>query len=224
MIPWAQSKTGKTIGKIFALLLWVSVIIFCLVHREYITAENISAYTPDNVWLGIVIVLALFAIKSLSVFIYVGILYAASGVIFPLPVALLVNLCGTVIMVSLPYWIGKKGGKPMVEQIKARYPKMIELENKHSGNEIMISAISRLVSILPSDPLSIYMGAVQVRYPKYLLGSLIGFLPNIVAFAVIGLSVSDIRSPQFIIAVGAKIVLMVISLAFMLIHKQKNQN
>lgn len=223
MILWTQRKVVRTIGKAFVLLLWVSLILFCLTHREYISVERITIYTPGNIWLAIIIMLVLFAVKSVTFFIYVGILYAASGILFPLPVALLVNLCGTVIMSSLPYWIGKAEGKPMVAHIKAKYPKIAELESKRSENEVLLSAVARFVSILPSDPLSMYMGAVQVCYSKYLLGSLIGFLPDIVAFTIMGLSVSDICSAQFIIAVGAKIVLVTISIIFMIAHKRKSK-
>jgi len=212
----------RIIGKALALLLWASLIIFCLTHREYLSVERITAFTPGNIWLAILILLALFAVKSVSFFIYSGILYAASGILFPLWVALLVNLCGTAIMVSIPYRIGKTGGKPVVERIKAKYPKLEGLESRRRGNEVFLSAILRLVSVLPSDPLSMYMGAVQVRYSRYLPGSLIGFLPDIVAYTVMGMSVSDHRSAQFLIAAGIKIVLVLLSAVLMLVNQQRN--
>jgi len=223
LLLWAQSKAGILTRRIIALLLWLGLIILCFINREYISVESIAAYTPSNIWLAAAAVLGLFAVKSFSFFIYVGILYAACGVIFPLPVALLVNLCGTAIMVSLPYWLGQKAGEPMIDRIKANHPKVRELEQIRFGNEIFISAISRLVGIVPSDPVSMYMGAVRIHFFKYLLGSLVGFLPDIVAFSVMGLSVSEIRSPQFIIAAGGKITLTVISIIVMLIHRKKSK-
>jgi len=44
--------------------------------------------------LAAVFLLLLFALKSLSIFIYCGILFIAVGILFPLPLALLVSLLG----------------------------------------------------------------------------------------------------------------------------------
>lgn len=60
---------------------------------------------------------ALFAVKSLSIFLYSGLLYAASGILFPLPVAIAVNIAGTAVMVSIPYWLGKRLGSQAVQYI-----------------------------------------------------------------------------------------------------------
>ena len=221
---WMQSKTGTLARKIFALLLWLGLIALCIINRKYISVENITAYTPGNVWLAVAILLGLFAVKSISLFIYSGILYAASGVMFSLPFALLVNLAGTVIMVSIPYWIGREAGEPIVEHIRTKYPKVSKLEEYRSGNEIWTSAIARLISILPSDPLSMYMGAVQTSYTRYLIGSLIGFLPDIITFAIIGMGASDSHSPQFIVAACAKLSLTAISLLMVRIHRHKSKS
>lgn len=66
--------------------------------------------------------------------------------------------------------------------------------------------------------------AASASAKKIYLCSLIGFLPDIVAFTGMGLSVSDIRSAQFVIAVGVKIVLMAISVIFMIVHKRKSKS
>ena len=66
------------------------------------TPEAIAASVSGNPWLAAAVLLAMFALKSVSVFFYAGILYAASGILFPLPIAVLVNLCGTAIMTTLP--------------------------------------------------------------------------------------------------------------------------
>ena len=52
--------------------------------------------------------MGLFAVKSVSVVIYSGLLFAVSGMIFPMKFAIAVNFCGAAIMVTLPWLIGKK--------------------------------------------------------------------------------------------------------------------
>lgn len=86
---------------------WLVIIVLCLLHREDFTLEGILTYSPRHPALAAALLLALFAVKSLSIFLYSGLLYAASGVLFSLPAAIAVNLAGTAVMVSLPFWLGK---------------------------------------------------------------------------------------------------------------------
>ena len=68
------------VGKVIGIGLWASLIIVCVVNRDKITAEGIVGLVPQNSWLSAIILLMLFAVKSVSVVIYSGILYAASGI------------------------------------------------------------------------------------------------------------------------------------------------
>lgn len=107
--------------------------------------------------------LALFALKSLSIVIYSGVLYAANGILFPLPVAILLNLIGTVIMVTVPYQIGRRTGASAVDDIRAKYPKTEAIHSLRAKNDFLFSFLVRMVR-LPSDVASLYMGAVHVEY------------------------------------------------------------
>ena len=78
--------------KVIGIAFWVCLIIFCLIRRDQITAENIVNFTPDNPFLAVCVILLLFALKSVSVVIYGGILYAASGILFSLPAAIAVGI------------------------------------------------------------------------------------------------------------------------------------
>ena len=95
-------------GKVIGIGLWVALITICIVNRDRITAEGIVGLVSQNSWLSAIVLLALFALKSISVVIYSGILYAASGILFSLPIAIIINVIGTVIMVTIPYLIGRK--------------------------------------------------------------------------------------------------------------------
>ena len=114
-----QQKTLRTARNVVLGLIWVGIIVICFLHRKELSAEEIARYTPGNPWLAGIVMLALFALKSLSIVIYSGVLYAANGILFPLPVAILLNLIGTVIMVTLPYQIGRRTGASAVDDIRA---------------------------------------------------------------------------------------------------------
>lgn len=210
------------IGKVILALIWIGIITVCFIHRKDLSAESIASYAPQNLWLASMVMLALFALKSLSIVIYSGLLYAASGILFPLPAAIMLNLVGTVIMVTLPYGIGRKQGMSAVEQIRAKYPKAEAIHELRAKNDFVFSFLVRMIR-LPSDVASLYMGAVNVEYKKYLLGSLLGMLPHILTYPVMGMQIQNIKSPEFILSLCVEIAYILISSVIYAIYRRKKQ-
>ena len=209
---WGKKIIQSKNYKIGILCVWLVILGVCLLHRDWFSVENVLGTSPQNMLLAALFLLALFALKSLSVFIYSGFLFLASGVLFPIPAAVLVNLLGTVIMVSLPYWLGRQMGGELIESIIRKYPKTAVLRQVQMENQLFLSFITRIINILPSDILSLYLGASGVRYGRYLLGSVGGMLLTIVTFPIIGSSITDPASPLFIASVAVQVVVTAASL------------
>ena len=214
-------KALRTARNIVLGLIWVGILAICFLHRKELSAEEIARYTPTNPWVAAMVMLALFALKSLSIVIYSGLLYAANGILFPLPVAILLNLIGTVIMVSLPYQIGRRTGDSAVDDIRAKYQKAEAIHNLRAENDFLFSFLARMVR-LPSDVVSLYMGAVQVEYKKYLLGSLLGLLPHTITFPIMGMNIGEIHSPKFLISLSAEIAYILVTYAVYKRYRKKN--
>lgn len=183
-------------------LVWAAVLIVCFLHREQFTVDAVLADTPRNAVLAAVFMLLLFALKSLSVFIFSGILFAANGILFPLPQAIALNVLGAAVMVSLPYWLGRRMGGDVAGRLARRCPKLEMLRQARARHEFVFSFFTRVINILPSDLLSLYMGAAGIHYGKYLAGSLLGMLLSIVTFPIMGMSITDPGSPAFLVSVS----------------------
>ena len=209
---WGEKLLHSKRYKILILCLWLVILGVCLLHREWFDLENVLGASPQNMLLAAVFLLALFALKSLSVFIYSGFLFIASGILFPIPAAILVNLLGAAVMVSLPYWLGRQVGGALIESILRKYPKTAALRQIQMSNQLFFCFFTRIINILPSDILSLYLGASGVRYGRYLLGSVGGMLLTIVTFPIIGSSITDPASPLFIASVAVQVVVTAASL------------
>ena len=213
-----QQKTLRIARNIALGLIWIGIIVLLIIHRKELSAEEIARYTPKNPWLAVIVMLALFALKSLSIVIYSGLLYAANGILFPLPAAIVLNLIGTVIMVSLPYWIGRRNGA----SARKKYPKAEVIHDLRAKNDLLFSFLVRMIR-LPCDVASLYMGAVHVEYKKYLLGSLLGMLPHAITYPIMGMSIQDIRSPKFVISLCAELAYILITSAVYTVYRKRNQ-
>ena len=208
-IPKDNSLKWMNKGKVFLVIIWGIIILIFLIKRKDITIDGILNYTPQSPILAAFMMIGLFALKSLSIVIYSGILYVIDGILFPLPVAILMNICGSIVMVTLPYVIGKKVGARAAVYVVEKYPKAKSLNKLRSENDFIFTIFVRIIGRLPSDIVSMYMGAVGVKYQKYLSGSILGMLPHMITFPVMGMNITNPRSREFIVSLCVEIIIMI---------------
>ena len=207
--------------QLFVLLMWAAVIVFCWMHRDAVTVDSILRVTPRNVFLAVLFMLGLFALKSLSVVVYCGILYAASGILFPLPLAIAVNLIGTGVMAALPYVLGRHMGNASLEQMVSTHKNAAILQHLRMENTFLYTMLIRIVNILPFDIMSAYFGATQTRFVPYLLGSILGMATSCVLFPILGMNITNPRSSEFIVSAVIEIAVVIASFAALLAVRKK---
>lgn len=219
-----QSPESLSMKKyqIILILVWVALLLFCLLNKDRFTVDGVLSYTPENAVLSAAFMMFLFALKSISVFIFSGILFAANGILFPLPAAILLNVLGAAVMVSLPYWLGRRLGGDVVGRIVEKYPKAAAFRQLQTGHELLFSFIARAVNILPSDIVSLYMGAMGISYRKYLPGSILGMLLSLITFPIMGMNIANPGSPTFLWSIGIQAAVSAVSIGgFWLVRRKK---
>lgn len=205
--------------------MWIPLFLIVLYHRDQITVENIANYTPGNQWLAVAVMLVLFALKgSLASVIYGGILFAASGIMFPLPMAIGVNLAGSVIMTTIPYLIGSHYGRTLLTWLYNKQPRLRILSGAVDGNHFIVTILLRMMGCLPADFVGMYLGAHHFRYSPYIAGTILGFLPSIILFSVMGMSAKDIHSPAFRISFLVEFTLTILSILLYILWKKRKSN
>ena len=134
--------------QIIALIIWAGIVLYALLHRDEITLETVLNYTPDKPFLASLVMLGLFALKSISLVIYSGLLYAASGIVFPLPLAILVNILGTIVMVAVHYVPAHRIGAARAGELYEKYPRLKSIKEFRGENDLAC----RLRRIRPCGP------------------------------------------------------------------------
>lgn len=183
-----------------------------------ITAEELLTYTPESPIMAALVMILFFLCKSLSIFFPVTVLCIASGLLFPLPAALLVVTIGLGLGTVVMYWMGCWQGRASVDKLLARYPKAQHLQDIQSSNVFFFTFTLRIMGLLPCDVVSLYMGATGADFWPYLGGGMLGFLPLIVLEVCIGQSIHTPGSPQFLLALGLRLAL---SLGSLLVYWRK---
>ena len=212
---------GKWLWGAFLLCAWAVLIWIFLSNHGNLTVEQLLEYTPADPVKAIFVMLGLFTLKSVDFVMHSGVLYAADGVMFPVPCAFILNLLGAAIMVTPPFFLGHLFGRPAARRLIARYPKLGGIERLRLESGFLTALLLRVAST-PLTFASIYMGATGMAFGPYLAGSLTGLIPVMVSYAVMGAAADDPTSPAFIAGAGAIAVTTGLSILIyaILLHRQ----
>ena len=196
-----QESPLKRFGRLFLrclpLLGMAGALLWLWLSGETLSVDTVLSYTPELPLLAALFLLLLYGLKSLSLTLPILLLDTVCGVLFPLPVAILVATLGTAITLTIPYFIGRGAGPDMTEKLQQKHPRLRELREMRSRNELFLAFLIRIVGILPCDVVSLYLGNTRLPFPKYLLGGVLGFLPDILTATVVGMKADDRSSPWF---------------------------
>ena len=212
----------KKILKAVTWVLYATLILLAVYYGRNITLDTLLSFSPQNKFLAALFLLGLFALKSISVFFPIIVLQIASGFLFPAPIALLVNLIGTAIGFALPYALGRFLGSETAAKKINKNEKIRRIIQKQRKHEFFLSFFLRVISCLPSDLVSMYLGVLRFKFPHYLLSSMLGALPGIIPATFMGQSIRDPLSPQFIGAVAITLICSAISIIYYYFYCRKH--
>ena len=194
-----------------------------LLTRQDISVESILAFTPDHPAGAAVIVLLLYALKSVTIFIPLIVLEIAVGHLFPMWTALVLNLTGIVIDLTIPYWIGRSAGMNAIQKLTQKYPRFGEIIGKQQDNEGVLCFFLRIISCLPGDLVTMYMGATYTSFWKNLLGGTLGIFPGMILATVMGGSIREPGSPAFWVSAALTVALSVLSALLYRVYRSKSK-
>lgn len=206
----------KTSGKLLKLTQIASIVLMllmavaCVVYIKVtgLSAEDLSALAPANVWTAALAIILFYVVKSFSLMFPLPILYVATSLIIPnVWQAFLVNVLGVFLSLALPFYLGRFSGSGLVSKLTQKYPKIRRLDELKKNNEFMLVFIVKASGLLACDLSSLLLGAMGLRFRPFIAGSMLGMLPMISAVTFLA-NVLDVKSPLFYAAIGGVIALM----------------
>ena len=204
-------KKYKLLWGLFLLVAWSTVIVLFARNQDDLSAQALASYQPEQPFVSFLVMLGLYLLKSVDFLIHSGILYAAVGIMFPLPIALLLNLVGIIITVTPAYYLGRIWVPAAIETLYEKYPRLHFYTQGAAGGSFMVAFLLRTVG-LPIQIGSVYMGAANYGFGRFLSGSVIGLLPIMIPYTVMGESAGKPGSPVFTAALIIEIFTIIASL------------
>lgn len=140
--------------------------------------------TPSP-WKAIVSFLLLIALAFVP-FMPIAVVFGAVGFSYPLPVALFINITGSLLGAVLMFLLCKYG-------LRGYYERKIQHINSESAfiklmktNSFLAIVIARFIPILPSAVVNIVCAMFQVPTRIYVAATLLGKLPSILIYTLVG--------------------------------------
>jgi len=198
-----------------------AAVVFVL-RNGTITTDTLLSYTPKNKWLAALVILLLFALKSQTVIILYAVVATSTGILFDLPAALIINTLGSVICISIPYFVGRASDGVLVEGLFKKSRKLREIYEDNKDNTFLASLIMRALN-LSNDLLGLFFGSLKVPYAEYLVSSFIGIVPAMVLYTVLGNDL-DFLSPPVLICSAVELLSIVAAWLLFRMKKRKKEN
>ena len=142
-------------------------------------------------------VIAFFVIKSVIPFVPLSVLFISSGLVFPAPLAAAINILGFAILVSAKYAWGKKFGGGSAHRVLVKSETVYDFMDLGGKGNWWMLVILRFVPFIPINTVSRIYGATAMDYWRFCLFSVLGFLPRIITWSIIGVNITDPFSVKF---------------------------
>ena len=155
----------------------------------------------DIEWKFFLAIMLLFAVKSFFPIYPTSTVCFLSGIVLPMYYAVPVNTLGFVLLVTIRYFWGKRFGAGSAWRLISKMDilrKIIQQDGK--GNSALLIAL-RLIPAMPINSISGIYGSFEFGYGKFVLLSLIGFMPKLISFTFVGRNLYDPLSPGFLVPI-----------------------
>lgn len=180
----------------------VASAIFAAILLNYDTLRNLDVRQlvagASGVYTAGLIVLLVYLVKSVLFVIPAMIIYVSVGMAFPVGTALLINLLGLTLEVTVTYFLGRFLGGDAVEKKLSGTKGGQRLLNMKPKHKFFSYLAVRALPVFPIDFASLFFGASHENFLSYLLFSVVGIFPRIALFTIFGDAVQKYFSPKVI--------------------------
>lgn len=182
-----------------------------LIWLDVLDVSEIIEAVEHNKALAAAVIIALYAVKGVTCIPYAAILVGCA-LIFELPMAILINVVGTVLCISISYLVGRFSKGLTFDGMMEKYPKFKRyFTNAQNYSFTFVFAVHTLH--LSMEVQGVLFGLLRTRYLPYIAGSMTALIPSMLWFTVIG-DEFDLSSPAFWILIAVDIVTMAVGLIY----------
>lgn len=153
----------------------------------------------DISWLFALAILLLFAVKSVIPIYPTSTVCFLTGAVLPMYFAIPVNIIGFAVLLTLRYFWGSRFGAGNAWKIISKTDTLRRLiQQDGKGNSALLVAL-RLIPGIPVNSISGIYGSFDFGYVRFIVFSIIGFMPRLISYTFVGRNIFDPLSAGFLV-------------------------
>lgn len=172
-----------------------AMIIFVIAVANYEKLKNIDVRAlvdaSSTVTIAVFTIWGIYLVKSVLFIIPASLIYISIGMAFETWQACLISLVGIILEVTVTYFLGLFLGGDYVNKLLAKSKggqKILDM--KFNDNFSAFLGI-RALPVFPIDFVSLFWGASKAKFPRYFFASVIGIMPRVILFTILGDGIYD---------------------------------
>lgn len=173
---------------------------YAAIQRE-LTELEVQISHLENKWVFVLVLLALFAVKSFIPIYPTPTVCFLTGAMLPMYVSVPVNVVGFCVLLAIRYYAGKLLGAGKAWELIRKNERLRRLIEQNGKGNPSLLIILRLLPLMPVNTISGVYGSLNFGVGQFLLLSVIGYMPKIISFTFIGRNAFDPLSPEFIVPI-----------------------
>jgi uncharacterized membrane protein YdjX (TVP38/TMEM64 family) len=184
-----KNKTRNVVKVI--LILCISMFFIYLIFKyqrffQHINIRSLRKYILSFGPFSFFALLLIYSLKPLVVVFPAVLLTILAGNIYGPVKGFILSMAGVFFSATLAFYISKSIGKPFVDKITRG--KLLKLDDNIEAYGFKIIFFMRLSTLFPIDPLSYAVGLTKMKYSDFILGTLLGLFPEMLAYSYLGQS------------------------------------
>jgi uncharacterized membrane protein YdjX (TVP38/TMEM64 family) len=126
----------------------------------------------------------MYSLKPILFVIPASLLSIVAGNIFGSFYAFIYSMIGCFFSGTLAFFLAKFMGKPFVDKILKG--KVLKIDSGLEKHGFLIMLLMRLSFVFPYDALSYASGLTKVKYKDFIMGTMLGIIPEMIMYSYIG--------------------------------------
>lgn len=221
-----NKKVRSTLLALLRVAVAMTIFVIAVVNYEKLKNIDVRALVEasTNMTVAVLTIWGVYLVKSVLFILPASLIYISIGMAFPTPSACLISLVGIILEVTVTYFLGVFLGGDYVEKLLMKSKGGQKILEKKFNDNFPALLIIRALPVFPIDFVSLFWGASKCKFQRYFAASVIGIMPRVVLFTILGDGIYDyipihliIKIVIFCIPVGAVIYLI---RHFVKLHKE----
>ena len=212
-----NKKTKSTLLLLLRVAVAMTIFVLAVINYERLKNIDVRAIvdSTSNFWMSTAAIWGIYLIKAVLFIIPASLIYMSVGMAFDPITAIMINFVGIIIEVCVTYVLGLFLGGDYVNSLLAKNKAGRKLLEKQFNNRFLVLLGIRVLPVFPIDFVSLFWGASKCGFIRYLGASLLGIMPRVILFTILGDGIYDYIPMDLIVkiiiaAIPVVVVVMVV--------------